>query len=149
MSDTPEQIRADIERTRSELGSDVDALADKVTPSKIVDREKAKVKGRISSVKDRVLGVVSDASGTASSGLDSASSALGSARDGVAGAPSKVAEKASGSPIAVGLMAFGAGLLLASLIPASEKEKELASSAKDAAQPLIHEATDEIGRAHV
>ena len=35
MSDSPDEIRANIERTRSELGSDVDALADKVNPSKI------------------------------------------------------------------------------------------------------------------
>ncbi len=39
MSDSPEAIRADIERTRAELGLDVDALADKVNPSKVVDRQ--------------------------------------------------------------------------------------------------------------
>lgn len=32
MSDSPDAIRADIERTRAEFGRDVDALADKVTP---------------------------------------------------------------------------------------------------------------------
>ena len=31
----PDDLRRDIERTRMELGQDVDALADKVTPSKI------------------------------------------------------------------------------------------------------------------
>jgi len=45
MSDSPDEIRADIERTRQELGSDVDALADKVSPSKIVDRQVDKVRG--------------------------------------------------------------------------------------------------------
>jgi Protein of unknown function (DUF3618). len=44
MSDSPDEIRADIERTRRELGSDVDALADKVSPSKIVDRQVSKVR---------------------------------------------------------------------------------------------------------
>ena len=44
MSDSPDAIRADIEQTRRELGSDVDALADKVSPSKIVDRQTDKVK---------------------------------------------------------------------------------------------------------
>jgi len=48
--------------------------------------------------------------------------------------PRKVAAKAEGNPLAVGLIAFGVGLLAASLIPASTKEKELASSIKDSAQ---------------
>ncbi len=47
MSDSPDQIRADIERTRGELGSDVDALADKVSPSKIVERQVDKVRGAL------------------------------------------------------------------------------------------------------
>ena len=33
MSDSPDEIRADIERTREGLGLDVDALADMVSPS--------------------------------------------------------------------------------------------------------------------
>jgi len=45
-SDDPEVIRANIEATRQNLSSDVDALADKVTPSKIVDRQADKVKGK-------------------------------------------------------------------------------------------------------
>ena len=44
MSDSPDAIRADIEQTRRELGSDVDALADKVSPSKMMDRQADKVK---------------------------------------------------------------------------------------------------------
>ena len=61
MSDSPEAIRADIEQTRRELGSDVDALADKVSPSKIVDRQTDKVKQAFGSVRDRVMGAADDA----------------------------------------------------------------------------------------
>jgi gas vesicle protein len=50
--------------------------------------------------------------------------------------------KADGNPLAVGLIAFGAGLLVASLIPASTKEKELASGLKEQAQPLVETVTD-------
>ena len=39
MSTDPEQIREDIERTRAELSSDVDALTDKVSPSQVVHRQ--------------------------------------------------------------------------------------------------------------
>ncbi|WP_368498039.1 DUF3618 domain-containing protein [Herbiconiux sp. A18JL235] len=135
MSDTPEEIRAEIERTRRELGGDVDALADKVTPSKIVHRQTDKVKEAVGGVKDRVFGV-------ADSAVDSGASAVGSAAGAVAGATGRVASKAEGNPLAVGLIAFGVGLLAASLIPSSEKEKEVASTLKEQAQPLVDKATD-------
>jgi len=131
MSESPDAIRADIERTRAELGLDVDALADKVSPSKIVDRQTSKIKGAFGSVRDKVMGAADDAGSSASHLADSAS---GVAHD--------VKAKAEGNPLAVGLIAFGAGLLAASLVPPSAKEKELAEAAKEQAQPLIEEARD-------
>ena len=127
----PDQIRADIERTRRELGGDVDALADKVTPSKVMHRQTDKVKNAVGSVKDRVMGAAHDAG-------EHTSSASGD----LAGASHHAVDKAKGNPLAVGLIAFGVGWLAASLVPASEKEKELGSSIKEAAQPLVHEVTD-------
>lgn len=133
MSDSPDEIRSDIERTRRELGSDVDALADKVTPSKIVQRQGDKVRGMFGSVRERVMGVADDAGHAASSaGSDLAHGARDMAHD--------VKAKAEGNPLAVGLIAFGAGLLAASMIPASSKEKELAEGVKEQAQPLVDEA---------
>ena len=120
----PDQIKADIETTRSNLGQDVDALADKVTPSKIVDRQVGKVRSAVGSVRDQVMGAASDAGG------------------GVGDASQRAVAKAKGNPLAVGLIAFGAGLLAASLIPASAKEKEIAGTLKDAAQPLVEKAKD-------
>src|SRR3546814_18439061 len=64
-----------------------------------------------------------------------------------------------GSPLAAGLVAFGAGMVISALIPASEKEAQLASravaTAKEQAQPLVEEAksvgqdigANQIGRA--
>jgi gas vesicle protein len=127
----PDQIRADIESTRASLGQDVDALADKVTPAKIVDRQVDKVKSAFGSVRESVMGAASDA-------RDSASSAAGS----VGEAPHRAVQKAKGNPIAVGLIAFGVGWLASSLLPASEKEKELTTSLKESAQPLMSEVTD-------
>lgn len=124
MSDSPDAIRADIESTRRDLGQDVDALADKVTPSKIVHRQTEKVKGAVGAVRERLLGAADDAG------------------SGVSDATHRVAAKAEGNPLAVGLMAFGAGLLLASLLPASSKEKQLGAAVKNQAQPLVDEATN-------
>jgi ElaB/YqjD/DUF883 family membrane-anchored ribosome-binding protein len=120
MSDSPERIRADIEETRRELGSDVDALTDKVTPSKIMDRQASKVKNAFSSAKDRVMG---SASGAKERVMGSATDAASSAGNTVSDASQRAVQTAQGNPIAVGLIAFGVGLLAASLVPASAKEK--------------------------
>jgi len=131
MTDSPDAIRAEIEKTRRDLGSDVDALADKVSPSKIVDRQTEKVKNAFGSVKERVMGAADDAGSTISDVGDH----VGDVKD-------RVVAKAEGNPMAVGLIAFGAGLLLASLIPASEKEKRVAADVKEQAQPLVDEVAD-------
>lgn len=132
MTDSPDVIRADIERTRAELGSDVDALADKVTPSKIMDRQTDKIRGAMGSIRERVMGTAQDAGESASSAMtDVANDARDMAHD--------VKAKAEGNPMAVGLIAFGVGLLAASLFPASNKEKKLAQAAKAEAQPLMDE----------
>jgi gas vesicle protein len=152
MSD-PDQIREDIERTRRELGSDVDALADKVSPSSIAQRQTDKVKGAVggavNSVKERVMGVTDDVKSAGSSALhsagghaSSAGSSLSSAGSSLSAAPGRAVEKAKGNPLAVGLIAFGLGWLVSSLIPATEKEQELASNAKDAVAPLKEKVTD-------
>jgi hypothetical protein len=127
-SDDPDVIRADIERTQRELGQDVDALADKVNPAKAAQRQTDKVKRAASRVKDRVMGTASDV-------VDSTGEA-------VADAPRRVASATQGNPVAVGLIAFGVGLLAASLIPASRVEQDAAEKVKDAATPLVDEAKD-------
>ncbi|MDF2047569.1 DUF3618 domain-containing protein, partial [Microbacterium sp. Kw_RZR3] len=113
MTDSPEAIRAEIERTRAELGSDVDALADKVTPSKIVDRQKSKVRHAVGGLRDRLMGAADD-TGSAASDL----------AHGAADAAHNATEKVKGAPLAVGLVAFGAGLVVASLIPPSRAERD-------------------------
>lgn len=133
MTDSPEAIRADIERKRRELSQDTDALVEKVTPSKIAQRQTDKIKGAFGSVRERVMGAADDAG----SSLHGASSTV---TDGVSSAAHKVGAKAEGNPLAVGLMAFAGGLLVASLIPATAKEKEIAADVKEQAQPLVDEA---------
>lgn len=132
MSDSPEAIRADIEQTRRELGGDVDALADKVSPAKIVERQTDKVKGAFGSLRDRVMGTADDVG-------SSLSDAASAATAGVEHTAHRVAAKAEGNPLAVGMIAFGVGLLVASLIPATRKEQDAAARVKEQAQPLVDE----------
>lgn len=132
MSTDPEEIRADIERTRSELSSDVDALTDKVSPGQVAHRQADKVRSAASGLKDRVVGTVSH-------GADSAGSAASSLADKTAAAPGEARDRTRGNPLAAGLVAFGAGWLVASLLPSSRPERDLAVSAKAQAGPLLEE----------
>ena len=122
MSD-PDTIRANIEATRLKTASDVDALADKVSPHNIADRQKEKVKDRVRSARESVMGAA-----------QSASDALPDA-----GAPVSLAK---GHPMVVGLIAFGAGWLLSSLLPTTSTERSAASTVKEKAAPLVDSAKD-------
>ena len=131
MSESADEIRANLERTRRELGSDVDALADKVTPSKIAQRQTTKMKRALGSVSERVMGTAEDAGSAVADATHRAHDAAHDAK-----------EKVEGNPLAVGLIAFGVGMLASSLIPVSEKEKDLAATAKEEAQPLIDQVAE-------
>jgi hypothetical protein len=135
MSNSPEQIRLEIERTRSELSDNVNALGDKVNPGSIARRQVGRVRGAATSVKDAVMGSAADATDTGRQ----VATTMG---DAVSDAPNAVARKAQGSPIAAGLIAFGAGLLVSSLLPASKVEQQAADKVKDTAQPLVEDLTE-------
>jgi gas vesicle protein len=136
-SEDPDVIRADIERTRSELSRDVNALGESVTPGHMARKGADKVKDRAAGLKDQIMGSASDA-GHATS--DSASSMASSGGDTAPGAASSVKRQARGNPLAAGLVALGAGWLLGSLLPASSKETEMAEAVKDRAAPVLDEA---------
>lgn len=146
MSENPDAIRADIEATRARLGTNVDAVADKVTPSHIVQRQtdkvKDSVKGAVIGAKEKVMGAADHAAGNVHSAADSAGTRLGDAGAVIGEAPQRVTAKAQGNPLAAGLIAFGAGLLVSSLIPASTKERDAAEAIKAAAEPLTTELTE-------
>ncbi|MDQ0675540.1 gas vesicle protein [Pseudarthrobacter siccitolerans] len=164
MSDNPDAIRADIEATRARLGTDVDAVADKVTPSNVVHRQTDKVKDAVTGVKERIMGAADSASSTvqdrmhsgtghASGALHSTGDTLHDAKDNVGAklsdagtaishTPDQVKTKTQGNPLAAGLIAFGAGMLVSSLIPPSQKEREAAQQLKTAAEPLATQVTD-------
>src|SRR3954449_1867349 len=146
-SSDPDVIRRQIEDTRRELSYDVDALNEKVNPARVVDRRVTAAKGRLSSVKERVMGSAHDttssaqgmASDAAGSVQGAASSAVGTVQDAASSAvgavqqaPDAVVRQTQGNPLAAGLIAFGVGWLVSSLMPVSEKETQLAQQAEAA-----------------
>jgi hypothetical protein len=163
----PEVIRRQIEDTRRELSYDVDALNEKVNPARVVDRRVTAAKGRVSNLKEKVMGsaqdttssahgMMSDAAGSVhhagSSAVGTVQDAASSAVGAVQQAPDAVVRQTQGNPLAAGLIAFGVGWLVSSLLPASEKEKQLAQQAesavrehKDALLEPAKQAAQEIG----
>jgi hypothetical protein len=162
----PDQIRREIERTQSHLSSDVDALTEKVTPGRIVDRRMERARGAAARWKDKVMGsnpmhssshtvtgshgggghdgpsrasahrLAESMSGTASSAASSMSDTASSAAGAMQEAPHAARQQAQGNPLAAGLIAFGAGWLISSILPASRREQELAEQARDRAGEL-------------
>jgi ElaB/YqjD/DUF883 family membrane-anchored ribosome-binding protein len=137
MGQSTDQLTRDIEATRQNLTHDVDELADKVSPSRMAHRRKAAATSKLRSVRDSVMGSAQDSGQALSSAGQSVS-------DTASGAVDTIEQKAQGNPLAAGLVAFGAGMVLASLAPASKMEAQATQramdTAKDHGQPVIDEA---------
>jgi ElaB/YqjD/DUF883 family membrane-anchored ribosome-binding protein len=157
-SSDPEQLRREIERTQRGLSADVNALTEKVTPSRIVHRRVNRVRGSLTNLKDTIMGTASDttdrvgstassvadtASSTASTVADTVSSAASSAGEWVGDAPRAIRRQTQGNPLAAGLIAFGLGWT-ASLLPPSKREQEIADQAKDLAQEHLQPVVGDV-----
>jgi ElaB/YqjD/DUF883 family membrane-anchored ribosome-binding protein len=141
----PDQLRREIEETQRGLGSDVNALTEKVTPSRIVQRRVDRARQAITGMKTAIMGTASDTTnaasdrmGTAASSVaDTMTSAASSAAETVGDAPAAIRRGTQGNPLAAGLIAFGLGWLTASLLPPSKREQKIADQTKDLAQEHI------------
>ena len=123
MGQTPDQLRRDIEDTRDHLGDTLGAIEDRMSPRAIVDRRRSAMAERWRSMREAVMGRADDLTSSAS---ETAHGMASNASDVMRQAPQMVAERAQGNPWAAGLIAFGAGLLAASLFPATRVEQEQA-----------------------
>jgi ElaB/YqjD/DUF883 family membrane-anchored ribosome-binding protein len=148
MTTNPDQLRREIEQTQRGLSADVDALTEKVTPSRIVQRRADRARRTLTTMKDSIMGTASDATdrmgSTASTVADNASSATSSAGRAIGDAPQTIRRQTQGNPLAAGLIAFGLGWLTASLLPPSKREQEMADRAKDLAQEHVQPAVGEL-----
>jgi hypothetical protein len=173
MSTDPDQIRSEIDQTQRELSADVDALTEKLSPPRIVERRVRRTRTAMTNMKDRIMGSTSDAyqtagsaspgvresvgdrasaardtvAGTASSARETVADTASSAVDTVRSAPETVRRRAEGNPLAAGLIAFGAGWLLSSLLPASEPEQRVAGQVKDFAAEQGRPVAGQLGQA--
>jgi phage-related protein len=172
MSDNPEEIRAEIERTRAALSDNVNELVDEANPKNIAKRKVNRVKEATLGVKDKIMGSASDAghsahstvgdkassahaavggaassaqstvSGAASSAQSAVSDAASTVSGAVSNAPQQIRRRAEGNPLAAGLIAFGAGMLVSSLLPASQKEQQAVEGIKENIEPMKQQVTE-------
>jgi hypothetical protein len=148
---TAEEVRREIERTRNDMGYTLDAMGDRISPRRMVERRTNRVKGALRTARESVMGSASGATGRVSGLASSAGGGVHGAGSAVAGgaesalemaksAPQMARRQAEGNPLAAGLVAFGAGMLLGSLMPESQVEQKAAAAVVPQLEPLKEEA---------
>ena len=131
MSTRTEELRMDIAEERRELAESIEAIGDRVSPGRMVERRTNRVKDRLTSVKDTVMGAAPSMPHPHAPSMSTPSMP-------------DVSGTTRGNPLAAGLVAFGTGLLAAAVFPATRKEAEVAQSAREAVEPLAQEVGKEV-----
>ena len=145
MGKSTEELNTDLESSRQQLSRNIDELNDKVNPQRVIRRRKDAAVSRMGSVRDRVMGTASDTRGRASSAAGGTVTGATETASRVAqGAVGTVEDQTQGSPLAAGLVAFGAGMLISALVPASNKEADAAQRAMDAAREHGQPVTEDL-----
>jgi gas vesicle protein len=140
MGTTAEELRGELAAERANLGADLDAIGDRMSPGRIVQRRRAAVRQRMGDVRDRIMGTADDVRESLTAPVsDAASSVSDSMRD----APEAMRRTTTGNPLAVGLVAFGAGLVIATLLPETDTEQHLVENV----QPKLEELASTAGEA--
>lgn len=143
MGQSPEELRYDIDRTREGMDATLDHIEDRVSPSRIVERRKARVRTVVGDVRDRVMGTAHDVRAQSQAKADHAGSRLddmgNEMKDRVDHLQEAGKRQYRGNPLAAGLIAFGAGALVGSLLPETEQEHQIAEGLQDRLQPVADE----------
>jgi len=152
MAEEPDRLRQDIEQTRASLTRDVDRLADKTSPRRVAQRRWTAVKERVMGSSDQARQTAGDTMSTAREKAAQAGNAAEEkaheAADAVRSAPRTVARQTGGNPLAAGIIAFGAGLLAATLIPVTDAERRAGQQIRDDSGELterVKEVASDLG----
>jgi ElaB/YqjD/DUF883 family membrane-anchored ribosome-binding protein len=132
MGQSADQLRREIDETRQDLSGTLDAIGDRVSPGRMIERRKNRVVNGWHDLRDRVMGTASDAGSMVG---DAAAGTVDTLKD----TPDMVRQRAQGNPLAAGAIAVGVGVLLASVFPPSEPERHAAGQLLDSTEPLQDE----------
>jgi uncharacterized protein DUF3618 len=147
MGTTEAELRREAELERARMGETLEAIGDRLSPERMVERRKAAMGQGFRRMREAVMGspeyvepVVRTGRESASSAMSSAADTARSVADKVQHAPEAMTNRTAGNPLAAGLIAFGAGLLIASAFPSTRTEQRLAETA----QPQLEKAKAEL-----
>jgi hypothetical protein len=133
-------LKADIEHRRESMTGTIDAIEDKVVPSRIIERRRAAMSGWAGNVKERVMGTAPSHTGQAFSTAGRVGDTMSQATGAIGDAPAQVQRATAGSPLIAGAVAFGIGALVAALLPETKTEQRAVA----AVQPQLATATDAV-----
>jgi hypothetical protein len=136
----PEELREQIAVKREELSHDLEAIGDRVSPSRVIARRRTAVRMKVGDVRDRVMGTKDAIGDQVQLGARRTSSAV---TDSTSRAADKALHRAEGAPLAAGVVGFGLGFVAAAAFPTTRKEREFGEQA----QPAVERAAAEIAPA--
>jgi uncharacterized protein YjbJ (UPF0337 family) len=150
MAEEPDRLRQDIENTRASLTRDVDLLAEKTSPAKVAQRRWTAVKDKVMGTTDHARHAAADSTSSALTTVQDKASQVGDVAgekahdvaDAVRSAPQAVAGQTQGNPLAAGIIAFGVGMLAATLIPVTDAERRAGQQLKDNSGELTDKVKD-------
>ncbi len=131
-------LRRDIADQRDEIGRDLTAIGDRVSPGRVAERSRERARRRVGDWKDRVMGSTEQARTTIGSSSSSSSSTV---RDTARSAGDTVVDTVEGRPVVVGLVAFGIGFVAGSALPATRRERDIAQ----AVEPQLETLAEGVG----
>jgi gas vesicle protein len=135
MGQSTEELKRDIEHTRADMSGTLDAIEDRVSPSRMIQRRKNRVAESVHTLRDRVMGTASDME-------HGVAAAAGDVTDTIKDAPHAVARRTEGAPMVAGAITFGLGFLVAVAFPATDAEREASTKIADKLEPAKQELMD-------
>jgi len=141
MGKSAEELRAEIADNRAQLSYTMDAIGDRVSPGRMIERKKNRLAQGARSLKDRVMGTVDDLGQTVSGAAHGALDKAHDGTDAVHNMPDTIRARSQGSPMLAGGIAFGFGFLVAVAMPPSRTEREATSAVMDKTAPMKNELT--------
>lgn len=144
----PDDIRREIARTRAQMDRTLAMIEDRVSPTRIKERQLSRVRGRWERARTAVMGSPDDGAplGERAEGLrERAGEGFEHATEAAREAPDRIQEATRGNPLAAGVIAFGLGALAGGAVPATRQEQRLASDLRENLEEPVREELQQVG----
>jgi ElaB/YqjD/DUF883 family membrane-anchored ribosome-binding protein len=135
MGQSTEELKRDIEHTRADMSGTLDAIEDRVSPSRMIQRRKNRIADSVHTLRERVMGTASDME-------HGVASAAGEVTDTIKEAPQAVVRGTEGAPMVAGAITFGLGFLAAVAFPSTNAERQASAKVADKLEPAKQELMD-------